>query len=117
MKDDELGEFIGDKGHFSTMFDFSAHMLAQGDKGWYNSRKPEFKAWRSTIFDAQLRLQKVGHVANIIENHDEPRGASRFLPEHAQNEAGEKDAGDDIPASLWNPVYLSGAGDRHDELP
>ena len=90
MKDDELGEFIGDKGHFSTMFDFSAHMLAQGDKGWYNSRKPEFKAWRSTIFDAQLRLQKVGHAANIIENHDEPRGASRFLPEHAQNEAGKK---------------------------
>src|SRR5699024_1978362 len=26
----------------------------------------------------------------IIENHDEPRGASRFLPEHAQNEAGKK---------------------------
>ena len=90
MKDDELGEFIGEKGHFSTMFDFSAHMLAQGDKGWYNSRKPEFKAWRSTIFDAQLCLQKVGHAANIIENHDEPRGASRFLPEHARNEAGKK---------------------------
>ena len=28
--------------------------------------------------------------ANIIENHDEPRGSSRFLPEHARNEKGKK---------------------------
>ena len=90
MKDDELAEFIGDNGHFSTMFDFSAHMLAQGENGWYNSRTPSFREWRDTIFASQMRLQKVGHVANIIENHDEPRGASRFLPEHAQNEAGKK---------------------------
>ena len=90
MKDDELAEFIGDDGHFSTMFDFSAHMLAQGENGWYNSRTPSFREWRDTIFASQMRLQKVGHVANIIENHDEPRGASRFLPEHAQNEAGKK---------------------------
>ena len=90
MKDDELAEFIGDDGHFSTMFDFSAHMLAQGENGWYNSRKPSFREWRDTIFASQLQLQKVGHAANIIENHDEPRGVSRFLPEHAQNEAGKK---------------------------
>ena len=72
------------------MFDFSAHMLAQGENGWYNSRKPSFKEWRDTIFASQMRMQKVGHAANIIENHDEPRGASRFLPEYAQNEAGKK---------------------------
>ena len=90
MKNDELAEFIGDDGHFSTMFDFSAHMLAQGENGWYNSRTPSFREWRDTIFASQMRLQKVGHAANIIENHDEPRGASRFLPEYAQNEAGKK---------------------------
>ncbi len=90
MKDDELAEFIGDDGHFSTMFDFSAHMLAQGENGWYNSRKPSFKEWRDTIFASQKRMQGVGFPANIIENHDEPRGASRFLPEYAQNETGKK---------------------------
>ena len=90
MKENELEEFIGEDGHFSSMFDFSAHMLAQGENGWYNSRKPSFKEWRDTIFASQMRMQKVGHAANIIENHDEPRGASRFLPEYAQNEAGKK---------------------------
>ena len=35
-------------------------------------------------------MQGVGFPANIIENHDEPRGASRFLPDYAQNEAGKK---------------------------
>ncbi len=90
MKDDELAEFIGDEGHFSTMFDFSAHTLAQGESGWNNSRKPSFKEWRDTIFDSQKRMQEVGFPANIIENHDEPRGASRFLPEYAKNEAGKK---------------------------
>ena len=90
MKDDELAEFIGDNGHFSSMFDFSAHTMAQGESGWYNSRKPSFKKWRDTIFASQMRLQEVGHAANIIENHDEPRGVSRFLPDHAQNEAGKK---------------------------
>ena len=90
MKDDELAEFIGDEGHFSTMFDFSAHTLAQGESGWNNSRKPSLKEWRDTIFASQKRMQEVGFPANIIENHDEPRGASRFLPEYAQNEAGKK---------------------------
>ncbi|MGN1231712.1 MAG: alpha-amylase family glycosyl hydrolase, partial [Anaerotignum sp.] len=31
-----------------------------------------------------------GFLANIIENHDEPRGANRYLPDYAQNEAGKK---------------------------
>lgn len=90
MHEDELAEFIGDQGHFSTMFDFSAHALTFGQHGWYDARPIEFNAWRDTIFAAQLEAQDVGFLSNIIENHDEPRGASRFLPAHAQNEAGKK---------------------------
>ncbi len=90
MKDDELREFIGDDGHFSTMFDFSAHELTFGEHGWYDSRHVEFKEWRDTIFASQQEVQDIGFQANIIENHDEPRGASRFLPAYAQNEAGKK---------------------------
>ena len=89
MKDDELSEFIGDGGHFSTMFDF-AHTLMQGENGWYDAARPSFREWRDTIFDSQKKVQGIGFEANIIENHDEPRGASRFLPEYAQNEAGKK---------------------------
>ena len=90
MKPDELPEFIGETGHFSTIFDFSAHTLSDGEHGWYDAPKLEFAKWRDAIIQAQLETQKYGFKANIIENHDEPRGASRFLPSYAQTPEGIK---------------------------
>lgn len=90
MKPDELPQFIGENGHFSTIFDFSAHCLSGGEHGWYDAPEMEFNKWRETIIHSQLEVQKCGFEANIIENHDEPRGASRFLPKYAQNPAGIK---------------------------
>ena len=88
MKEDELREFIGDNGHFSTMFDFSAAVLSGGEKGWHTAGEISFEEWRSALFASQMEGQKVGFKANIIENHDEPRGASRYLPDHARNTRG-----------------------------
>ena len=90
MKEGELADFIGENGHFSTIFDFSAHMLSEGEHGWYDAPPVDFKEWREAISDSQLRVQTCGLEANIIENHDEPRGVSRFLPDYAQNPAGTK---------------------------
>ena len=90
MKPDELPEFIGETGHFSTIFDFSAHTLTDGEHGWYDAPKLELAKWRAAIIQAQLETQKYGFKANIIENHDEPRGASRFLPSYAQTPDGIK---------------------------
>ena len=90
MKADELPEFIGENGHFSTIFDFSAHCLSDGEHGWYDAPKMEFSKWRKAIFQSQMETQKYGFKVNIIENHDEPRGVSRFLPAYAQIPAGTK---------------------------
>ena len=90
MKEGELDAFIGENGHFSTIFDFSAHILSDGEHGWYDAPPVDFKEWRKAITDSQLRVQNCGLEANIIENHDEPRGVSRFLPDYAQNPAGTK---------------------------
>lgn len=90
MKEGELDAFIGENGHFSTIFDFSAHMLSEGEHGWYDAPPVDFKEWRKAITDSQLRVQNCGLEANIIENHDEPRGVSRFLPDYAQNSTGTK---------------------------
>ena len=90
MKEDELREFVGDDGHFSSMFDFSAHELTYGEHGWYDSKPVDFKRWREILFASQKEMEGIGFKANIIENHDEPRGASRYLPEYAQNEMGKK---------------------------
>ena len=57
----------------------------------------------------------VGFEANIIENHDEPRGATHYLPAHARNEAGVKM----LAATYFycaEFLYLSGTGNRHDKL-
>lgn len=90
MKEGELAEFIGDNGHFSTIFDFSAHSLSMEGHGWYDAPQIDFKKWRETVINAQLEVQACGFEANIIENHDEPRGVSRFLPKYAQTPAGTK---------------------------
>ncbi len=90
MKKGELNQFIGENGHFSTIFDFSAHSLSDGEHGWYDAPHIDFKKWRETVAKSQLEVEKYGFEANIIENHDEPRGVSRFLPEYGKNPAGSK---------------------------
>lgn len=90
MKKDELEEFIGENGHFSTMFDFSANCLSDGPGGWYRNKPISFEDYRRTIYQSQKECMDVGFLSNILENHDEPRGSSRFLPEHAQTEKGMK---------------------------
>ena len=87
---EDLPDFIGENGHFSTIFDFSAHMLSDGKHGWYDAPPISFDALKKAITDSQMRVQNVGFEANIIENHDEPRGVSRFLPDYAQNADGAK---------------------------
>lgn len=87
---EDLPDFIGENGHFSTIFDFSAHMLSDGEHGWYDAPPISFDAWKKAITDSQMRVQNVGFEANIIENHDEPRGVSRFLQDYAQNADGAK---------------------------
>ncbi|MDE7404514.1 MAG: hypothetical protein K2M81_05340, partial [Lachnospiraceae bacterium] len=90
MKKDELAEFVGENGHFSTMFDFSAHSLSMGEHGWYDSKPIQFEDFRNALFHSQSECLDVGFLANIIENHDEPRGVSRYLPAYAQNNDGAK---------------------------
>lgn len=90
MKEEELKKFIGDDGHFSTMFDFSALSATEGEHGWYDAPAFDFNKWRAALFESQMKCQGIGFLANIIENHDEPRGASTYLADYAQNDYGVK---------------------------
>lgn len=82
-KQEEIKDFIGDNGYFSSMFDFSETIYGKSDKGWYDCEKyltPD--EYKSCIFSAQKRVGDIGMLSNIIENHDEPRGVSHYiLPE------------------------------------
>ena len=59
MKPDELPEFIGETGHFSTIFDFSAHTLTDGEHGWYDAPKLEFAKWRAAYHSGTIRNTEV----------------------------------------------------------
>ncbi len=39
LKEGELPDFVGDKGYFSSIFDFSTTSFGKSDKGWYVSEK------------------------------------------------------------------------------
>lgn len=79
VEGDELEEFIGDNGYFSTMFDFKPSHLNHGD-GWYEYRDVPFTEWRDCIFETQEQAVGRFFEANILENHDQPRGASAYIP-------------------------------------
>ena len=89
-KPEELPDFIGENGCFSSMFDFSAHMLNVSEKGWYDQAPVTLEQYKRAVFAAQRRVADVGFLSNIIENHDEPRGVSRYLPPEGRAEAGKK---------------------------
>lgn len=76
---EKLGDYIGDKGCFSTIFDFSTHLIGKSIKGWYDSRPVAAKTFRQTIFDATQMAEGKGYLCNIIENHDTPRGVNRYI--------------------------------------
>ena len=80
-KDEELPDFIGDNGYFSSMFDFSAEIFGGSDKGWYDHTPITPDDYKKCCFTTQKRTQEIGFISNIIENHDEPRGVSRYIPE------------------------------------
>ena len=90
VEEDELEEFVGENGYFCSMFDFGPHILSQGEHGWYDAPEVAFGTWRDTIFHSQMDGQGKVFLSNIIENHDEPRGATRYLPPHARNADGAK---------------------------
>ena len=79
-KDDELKDFIGENGYFSSMFDFAETCYGKSENGWYDSRTsltPE--EYKKCIFYSQKRVADTGMLSNIIENHDEPRGVCHYL--------------------------------------
>lgn len=88
-KDSELREFIGEDGHFSSKFDFAPEMCGKGG-AWYEHETVTPEMYKNAIFDSQLRVADIGFLSNIIENHDEPRGVCRYIPEGDLNDTSKK---------------------------
>lgn len=80
MKDGAAEAFIGEEGYFSSMFDFAPVVCCGSFKGWYDEKEMTPDIYKNCCFETQKRMDGIGLVSNIIENHDEPRGVSRYIP-------------------------------------
>lgn len=96
---DQLGEYIGENGYFSTLFDFSYSELYSCGHAWHTCKK----AWewpitklRDQMFASQIETQKIGFGAVYFENHDYPRASEKFIPREYQSPLTQKMLG-----TLW----------------
>lgn len=80
-KPEEIPDFIGENGYFSSMFDFNEAVFGSSEKGWYDAKAIAPDDYKRCCFESQAKIGGVGFLSNIIENHDEPRGVSRYIPE------------------------------------
>lgn len=80
-KPGELPDFIGENGYFSTMFDFNETVFGASEKGWYDAKPITPDDYKRCCFESQTKTGEIGFLSNIIENHDEPRGVSHYIPE------------------------------------
>ena len=80
-KPEEIPDFIGEDGYFSSMFDFNETIFGASGKGWYDAAQITPDDYRNCCFESQQKVGETGFLSNIIENHDAPRGVSRYIPE------------------------------------
>lgn len=89
-KKEELEKYIGEKGCFESIFDFAPHLIGGSGNGWHDFKQVEPNEFRDAIFESKKISQEIGLMANIIENHDEPRGVSHYISKEDLNENSKK---------------------------
>jgi alpha-glucosidase len=105
----ELGDWVGNKGVFDTLFEFSHILVPQGGKEiWY-----ETVDWKLTELKAALSASQAATATNgwypiYFENHDQARSTDQLLP-HATNKiAGAKMLGTVLQTLRGTPFVYQG---------
>ena len=89
-REEDIPLFIGDDGYFSSMFDFNETIFGKSRNGWYDSKPITPDDYKRCCFETQERLGDIGMISTIIENHDEPRGVSHYIPADELSETAKK---------------------------
>ena len=80
-KPEDIPDFIGDNGSFGSMFDFNEAIFGMSWKGWYDAKRITPDDYKRCCFASQAKVNGIGFLSNIIENQDEPRGVSHYIPD------------------------------------
>ena len=90
-KEEDIPDFIGvENGYFSSMYDFNETIFGHSDDGWAGAKDCLPEDYKACVFATQKKVGFNGFISNIIENHDEPRGVSRYIPEGEATDAAKK---------------------------
>ncbi len=93
IQPENIEKYIGNKGNFSTIFDFEARTALCHHCAYYAYEKLSVAEFRDALFKAQQLSNEHGFLATVLENHDEPRALSCWLPAMWQNPMGAKALG------------------------
>lgn len=79
---EQYGDYIGDNGYFSMIFDFRyADLDVASGSEWFKRVNWNVLDLKKLIFTSQKEIQKVGWGANFLENHDQNRSISKYIKE------------------------------------
>ena len=76
--------------YFDSMYDFGPVGFGWSDKGWWDYKDITPDDYKARVFSTQKKVADIGMISNIIENHDEPRGVSHYIPEGDQSPESKK---------------------------
>lgn len=81
-----LDRFIGERGCFSMVFDFSYTDIDVPDTGeWFRPRHFTVTELRDRIYHSQIMVQEKGWGAVYLENHDQNRSVNKYIPQEDIN--------------------------------
>ncbi len=77
---EELGEYVGEGGPFSMLFDFSyTDIDITPGEPWYKTNDWTVSELKTKMFHSLLETQKIGWGALYLENHDQPRSINKYF--------------------------------------
>lgn len=74
-----VGNFIGEQGCFSMMFDFNYTNIDVENEDVFKRTNWTVKQYRDLLYKSQLEIQKIGWSAPFLENHDQPRSINKLI--------------------------------------
>lgn len=82
IKSDDLVDFIGEDGYFSTIFDFCHTRFHVNSAQWKEKPVEMIDELRGCLFARQNAVKGKGMLCHYLDNHDSSRAVQRFIPEN-----------------------------------
>jgi oligo-1,6-glucosidase len=91
QREEETKDYVGEDGYFSSMFDFEVASEESKDGGeWMKKHFVTPQMYRAAMERTQKRMEPIGLIGTVLENHDLPRVTNRLLHKEDRIDAAKK---------------------------